>query len=276
MTLVDGVPVHVVAEGRGRPLVILHGNGATVDDFGSSPLLPLLTRHFRVHRIDRPGFGHSPRPAGRDWSPEAQGQLFLHLMRKLGLVRPIVLGHSWGTLPALAMALEAPQAVGALVLVSGFYFPSGTRERALQTPPIPVAGDILRATVTPLLARALWPAFVEKVFAPNAETPGFRAGFPREVALRPSQLRAVADDTRAMVPAARRLAGRLGDLAVPLVVVAGEEDRILDSRRHSVRLAAAVPGSRLHRVPGVGHMVHHVAPERVLAAVEEAARLAGP
>ncbi len=272
---VDGVPLHVHAEGRGRALLMIHGNGAMVQDFLSSPLHRMLVRRFRVYLVDRPGFGHSPRPDGRAFGPDDQGRLFHRLARRLGLQRPVVVGHSWGTLPALSMAIDYPGAVGALVLASGYYFPTDRLgDRMTAAPRLPILGDLVRSAVSPTLARVLWPSAVRKVFAPNPVTEGFDQGFPRDLALRPSQLRAVAEDTRAMRPGARRILARLPSLAVPLVVVAGSADTIVDTARHSARLARKVPGARLHLVSDAGHMVHHVAPERVLAAIEEADRLA--
>lgn len=272
---VDGISTHVHIEGRGRPLVIIHGNGAMAEDFLSSPLHPMLTRRYRVHTIDRPGFGHTRRPDGWDPSPDAQGRFILRVIRRLGLQKPVVVGHSWGTLPVLSLAIEEPAGIGAIVLASGYYYPSEGGSRSVTAwPSIPGLGDLVRGAVTPAIGRMMWPTFVRKVFAPNAVTEGFEEGFPKALALRPSQLKAVSEDTRAMSPGARRVVGRIRDLKVPLVVVAGQDDAIVHTDQHSVRLAREVTESRLHLVPGAGHMIHHVAPDRVLAAIDEADRLA--
>lgn len=272
---IDGIPTHVHIEGRGRPIVLVHGNGAMAEDFLSSPLHAMLVRRFTVHTIDRPGFGHTRRPDGWDPSPEAQGRFILRVMRRLGLRRPVVVGHSWGTLPVLSLAIEEPSAVAAIVLASGFYHPPEDGSGSVAAwPSIPGLGDLLRGAITPAIGRMMWPTFVRKVFAPNPVTEGFEEGFPKALALRPSQLKAVSQDTRAMAPGARRVVGRIKDLTVPLVLIAGREDAIVDTDRHSVRLAREVPDSRLHLVPHAGHMIHHVAPDRVLAAVDEVDRLA--
>ena len=61
---VDGVRLHDVERGRGRPVVLLHGNGATLQDFELSGVVDLVSRTHRVIVFDRPGFGYSERPRG--------------------------------------------------------------------------------------------------------------------------------------------------------------------------------------------------------------------
>ena len=55
---------------------------------------------------------------------------------------------------------------------------------------------------------------------------------------------------------------------MPVAIVAGEADQIVTTARQSVRLHAAIPGSRLTVVPGAGHMVHHATPEVVAEEIE--------
>ena len=68
---VDGVHLHYVERGNGRPLVLFHGNGSMIQDFESSGLIDLAAENYRVIVFDRPGFGHSLRPRNVVWTPEA-------------------------------------------------------------------------------------------------------------------------------------------------------------------------------------------------------------
>ena len=58
---------------------------------------------------------------------------------------------------------------------------------------------------------------------------------------------------------------------MPVVIVAGEEDRLVDIDEQSNRLHAHVLQSTLRRIAGAGHMVHHTATDEVMAAIDEAA-----
>ena len=62
------------------------------------------------------------------WGPSEQASLLLRALAHLGIERPVVVGHSWGALVALAMALESPEDVAGLVLLSGYYYPYRARK----------------------------------------------------------------------------------------------------------------------------------------------------
>ena len=64
----DGVRVHYIARGKGRPVVLIHGNGTMAEDFVISGLVDQLATRYRVIAIDRPGFGHTDRPRWRVWT----------------------------------------------------------------------------------------------------------------------------------------------------------------------------------------------------------------
>lgn len=267
---VDGIRLHYVERGQGQAVVLLHGNGAMVEDFSASGLLDRLGAHYRVIVFDRPGFGHSERPRNRIWTPIAQAQLLQRALQQLEVDQPIVVGHSWGTLVALAMALEFPSYVRSLILLSGYYYPSLRLDAALASPPaIPVIGDLMRFTISPLLGRALWPVAVRKIFSPAAVSPRF-AAFPVWMALRPSQLRAAAAESAMMVPAAMTLCRRYRELAMPVVILAGAGDRIVDAQHNSRRLHDELPQSDLRITAGGGHMIHYLVPDEVRAAIDAA------
>src|SRR5687768_7438671 len=120
---VDGVRLHYLERGAGPPVVLLHGNVVTAEDYLWSGVLDRVAERHRVVAIDRPGFGYSDRPKGRLWTPAEQAGLLRRAFTRLGLDRPVVVGHSWGTLVALALALDHPEVVRGLVLLSGYYRP---------------------------------------------------------------------------------------------------------------------------------------------------------
>jgi pimeloyl-ACP methyl ester carboxylesterase len=120
----DGVRLHYVERGSGPPLVLLHGNGSMIEDFDTSGLIELASNNHRVIAFDRPGFGHTERPRNVVWSQAAQADLIGRALARLGVTRPLVLGHSWGASVAVALALQYPNLVQGLVLVSGYYYPT--------------------------------------------------------------------------------------------------------------------------------------------------------
>jgi pimeloyl-ACP methyl ester carboxylesterase len=249
---------------------MLHGMGALVQDFLGSGLIDRAAERYRVIAFDRPGYGYSDRPLGQIWTPETQAALVAAALGKLGIERPIVLGHSWGTLVALAIALDHANVSG-LVLISGPYFPIARPDPLLLAlPALPAVGTMLANTVSPLMVRASGPLVLRQIFAPNPVPPEFTARFPRELALRPGHVQATAGDAGLLQLAELRMAKRYGEIAVPVAIVGGDGDRLVPCEQ-AERMHAAIPQSSLRRAEGVGHMVHWIVPDLVMAAVDEIA-----
>ena len=268
---IDGVRLHYVERGTGRPLVLLHGNGSMIQDFESAGLIALAAHNYRVIVFDRPGFGHSSRPRNVIWSPEAQADLFMKALVRLNIQQAVVLGHSWGASVALALATRHPSIVQSLVLASGYYFPTVRGDVVVQSgPAVPGLGDIFAYTLSPLLSRLMWPVMLRKMFGPRAVPEKFQ-GFPKEMAVRPSQIRAGAAEAALMIPAAFSSSKSYGELTLPIVIVAGEEDRLIDIDAQSGRLHTEVKQSTMHRIARAGHMVQQSSTDDVMDAINEAA-----
>ena len=264
---INGVRLHYVERGTGPPLVLLHGNGSMIQDFESSGLIDLAAMKYRVIVFDRPGFGHSDRPRSTVWTPEAQANLLNAALTKMGVSQPLVLGHSWGTLVAVALALNYPRNVRALILASGYYYPTVRADVLMLSPPaLPLVGDVLSHTISPLLGRLLWPIFLRKIFGPNPVPKKF-AGFPEEMAIRPSQIRAAAAETALMIPAAYGFRGAYGHLKMPVAIVAGREDRVSEAQQ-SAELHRDIAHSTFRCISNKGHMVHQTATAEVMAAID--------
>jgi len=165
---VNGVRLHYVERGSGAPLVLLHGNGSMIQDFETSGLIDLAAKNHRVIVFDRPGFGHSDRPRNVVWTPAAQAELIYGALDRLGVSHAIVLGHSWGASVAVALALKYPKLVQGLVLASGYYYPTLRPDVvALSAPAVPLVGDVLVHTLSPIVSRVMWPLLMAKIFGPR-------------------------------------------------------------------------------------------------------------
>jgi pimeloyl-ACP methyl ester carboxylesterase len=268
---VDGVRLHYSDRGEGSPVVLIHGNAVSGDDWHTSGVAELLLPSHRVIIFDRPGFGHSERPRGHLWTAAQQAELLHKALRQLGVERPVVVGHSWGTIVALALAERHQADVAGLVLLSGYYFATLRPDVPLVLPgALPILGDLLRYTVSPLLGWLQMPLLKWAMFSPARVPARFQAEYSPAMALRPSQIRATSMDGALMIPGALALRGDYKELALPVVIIAGEGDKVVFKRR-SERLRDSIQGSVLQVVKGAGHMVHHLAPRQVAQAVESVA-----
>ncbi len=269
---VDGTTLHYTDIGEGSPIVLLHGIGTTLEDWFISPLMDLLLPHHRVIAIDRPGHGYSDRPAHSRWTPERQARAIAHLLHRLGAHDAVVVAHSYGVLPAIALALQHEGFARALVLIAGVYYPGSTHAKAAATAPaVPILGPLARMTVAPSIARAALPAMIRASFEPQPVPRRFHEEYPAGLVTRTSQLDAGAEEGSRVDSTAERIGKHYPRIACPVTVVTGSGDGIFDPDEQSRRFAGDVPHARLIVVPASGHMVHHSGAARVAAAILETA-----
>jgi len=271
---VDGLPVHVIVRGRGRPVVLVHGNGTMAEDFAICGLIDRLAARYRVIAIDRPGFGYTGRPRHRIWTAQAQAVLLHRVLEQLGVERPLIVGHSWGTIVALALAADGRRPLRGLVLLSGSYFPGHRTDAALIAPlAVPGLGDAMRAMVPAKVSASLTGQSFRQVFWPQPVPARFTARFPIEIAAAATQLRAVSEDAASMNSAVTGLQRRYAGLTLPVSILAGDADAIVKTGEHSVRLHTTIPGSTLRLLPGLGHMIHYGARLKVERAIDDLMKL---
>ena len=119
---INGIQLGYRATGEGEPLVLLHGGFGTLEMFG--PNVELLAARRRVIGVDLQSHGRSP-AADRPMRFEAMGDDLAALIRQLGLERAAVMGFSLGGAVALRAAIQHPEVVERLVLVSTVFKRSG-------------------------------------------------------------------------------------------------------------------------------------------------------
>jgi pimeloyl-ACP methyl ester carboxylesterase len=269
---VDGVRLHYLERGSGPLIVLLHGNATMIQDWLASGVFDALAQSNRVIAFDRPGFGHSSRPRNVICTPAAQARLIAAALAETSEGKATIVGHSFGTLVAVELALNHPEVVRSLVLIGGYYYPTLRADAAFAAPPaVPIVGDAIRYTVSPLLGAAMQRGLETRMFAPAPVSSGWKTGFPFEMTLRPSQIRASAAEAALMVPAAASLATRLDGLTLPVTIIAGDGDRVVSSSDQSERLSRVLAQSELLIVEKAGHMAHHSASDQVTAAIQAAA-----
>jgi len=270
---VEGGRVHYLSRGSGRAVVLLHGNGGTVDDYRLSGALDAVAARWRAVAIDRPGHGYSERTAEHDVaSPLTQARRLRAALRALGVDHPILVGHSWSGGLVLAWALAYPDEVAGIVLLQGTVYP----EPALDGPVyrllrMPIVGDLFLATLgVPLGRRKVARAFA-RAFAPDP-VPADALALAQALFTRPAQAKAIAEDNARRMEVLAELSPRYPSLRVPMVVVAAGADRLIPPERQAYRLANDVPGAELMVIPGAGHQLPHSRPQVVVDAVERLTR----
>lgn len=280
---IGGWRQHVVELGQrgdartsGPPIVLLHGAGCNLEDMRLALGERLAARH-HVILVDRPGQGWSERPGRQGSSPAYQAAMLGNLLDRLGVDRAIVVGHSWGGTLAATFALDHPQRVAGLVLLSPPTHPflrNITRlYAALATP---FLGWLFARTLALPFAAAAFRLGVRAPFRPQAPPSKYLKRSAAFLLLRPATFLANARDVAGLQKFLARQVARYGALKAPTIIITGDRDQLVSPRRHAMALAASVPGAKLIVLPGIGHMLHHAAADRVIAAVEEMVRASSP
>jgi pimeloyl-ACP methyl ester carboxylesterase len=257
-------PLHVVEAGEGRPVVLVHGAAANNRELRSTLEAPLVAAGFRVIALDRQGFGGSP-PLRSRRRLAGHARAVAALIDALWLDRPIVVGHSYGGAVALRLALDRPGLAGGYVLLGpathGDVGPVAWHNHAGAAPAV---GWLMAYVVTPIAGPFLVRGGLGSTFSPQPAPPGHAEATGVGLLFRPVSFAANALDLDRVNPELRAQQDRYGEIADPVVFIAGDSDRTVLTARHSERAAAAIQGARLAVLPRVGHMPHHAAPELIV------------
>jgi pimeloyl-ACP methyl ester carboxylesterase len=130
---VNGVKLHYVVGGNGKPLICLPGWPQTWYSYRN--IAPTLAEKYKVIIVDIRGMGTSDKPE-LGYDKKTMARDIQDLIMKLELDRPIVLGHDIGGMVAMSLAFNNPESVAKLVIMDGAH-PS---EGMLQMPLIPPLG----------------------------------------------------------------------------------------------------------------------------------------
>jgi pimeloyl-ACP methyl ester carboxylesterase len=244
-TTVNGLRLRYAREGQGTDLVLIHGLGGSLHDWDGA--VPELGKYHRVLRWDARGFGESDKPAG-PYSPPLFAKDLAGLFRACGVSRAHVAGISMGGVIAQRFALDYPELVQSLTLIS---------TSSEVSPQARAAWEKMAAVIEErgFSANA---GFAERIFAP-----GFVKNHPGEVKAMAD--RTAANDPRSYAAAARAIGAynwtaELPRIQAPTLILQGLED-VLTPPGGSVKMSRNIARSRLLMVPGCGHVVPVEKPE---------------
>ncbi len=268
---VPGARLHVVERGQGPALLLVHGLAGQLRHF-TYRLVDLLASEYRVVAVDRPGSGYSVRMPGSSAALGAQADAMAALIDALRLGRPTVVGHSLGGAVALALALRHPERVAGLALIAPFTHPVNDVHPAFHA--LKISRPWLRTLVAWTLAvpvgLATRDAVLRAVFDPEPVPGDFATRGGGMLTLRPSHFISACADLAAAPEDLPAMVRSYGAMRLPVSILYGRGDCILDPREQGEALAGQVPGAQLTLVEG-GHMLPVTMPERCAQFIREAA-----
>jgi len=267
-----GARIHYLDKGAGPPILIVHGLGGQLGNF-TYALLERLTGEFRVILIDRPGSGYSHRAPGATGRLTEQSGIVAEFIRKLGLERPLLVGHSLGGAIALGVALDHPEAVKALALVA----PLTDVPNQVPAPfrALDIKSDFLRWLVAWTVATPIGirrgKAILDAIFSPDPAPADFPIRGGGILGLRPRSFHNTSSDMRAVNLDLGKMVARYSSLRVPVRILYGTGDEVLSHQVHGEAMKAKSSMVSVELVAG-GHMLPITAPDLTAEFIKVAAR----
>lgn len=245
LALRDGGEIHYREAGQGTPILLIHGTGGDSGVwFGS---FARLAETHRVIAYDRRGFGSStPLKAGGYLDVQADDAAALIAER--GLAPATVVGHSWGGLVALALAIKHPELVGTLVLMEPPYL---AKENATPDFLLTIVRVKLQAQFkSDQCAAATFFRFT------THRTDGVTSFDQLPVQAQAAGLRSAAGSMAELdAGTGEELAeGQVAQIKVPVLLLEGAVSQPL-FRSLAGRLATLLPQAHVQVIPAAGHLM---------------------
>jgi pimeloyl-ACP methyl ester carboxylesterase len=267
-TIINDYPINVVESGEGPALLFVHGLSGSWPNWLEQ--LPVFARTRRVIAVDLPGFGHSPMP-DEPISISGYARTLDALLDALEVDAAAVVGNSMGGFVSAELAINFPQRVERLVLVSAAGLSTYNHRGATRALPG------LRRAERMIAAYAGWIAAHSETVA---RRPGLRNATLGLVTSHPSRLPAAlaAEQVRGagkpgFIQALQAnldydFRDRLAEIACPTLIVWGDNDRVITARDADL-FAELIPGSRKVLFEDTGHMAMLERPTAFNALLDE-------
>ena len=266
--------VHYTDRGAGPAIVFVHGLCGNLRNFAYLDMERLARSH-RVIVIDRPGAGRSVRGADSPANIYAQARMVAQCIEKLGLDKPVLVGHSLGGAISLAVGLNHPQVIRRLALIAPLTHAESAPPGAFGglVLPSPLVRRLVSWTLAIPLSIINSRKAIAAVFAPESMPKDFPFKGGGLLGLRPHVFYAASSDLVAAPEDLPDMERRYASMTVPVDVLYGRGDRILNVKRQGEALKQKLDRVNLRIIDG-GHMLPVTQPalttDWVLAVAAEA------
>ena len=264
---IDDLDFHSFEVGNGATSAIfIHGANINLQDWVLANS-PLTKNTYKSIYIDRPGFGYSQRNR-TSWTAKKQAMQIRNFAKKHNIKKPILVGHSWGSIVALEWASEYPDELLGIVSVSGVNMPYSNLAKWLaQVGILEPTVKIYSRSFNETRFNDLVERFSQSVFAPQSVPRDYLQKVGVELSRRKFTIEANSEDLAQTAIALSGLAKNYYTLTLPIEVIHGEEDFLVPASLHAYGFVKALPNSRLTILKGVGHMAHHANPYSIRKAI---------
>jgi pimeloyl-ACP methyl ester carboxylesterase len=217
---VNGIKMYYEIHGEGKPLVLIHGGGSTIETtFGQ--ILPLFAQHYKVIAVELQAHGHSSdRNAPETFEQDADD--VAALLKQLNIHKAYIFGFSNGGSTTMQIAIRHPEMVDKIVVASGAYLRDGF---------IPGFFDMMKDASPENMPQPLKDAYLEI----NPDTTALLNMHDKDAA-RMLAFKDWSDDDIQFIKA-------------PALIINGDKDVV--TTEHAVKMSRLIPNAELVILPGV-------------------------
>ena len=248
----NGIHLSVKEDGAGQDMILIHGKGYSKENMDR--LFQYYKNHCHVVSYDVRGHGESDKPPV--FTLEDDVADLAALIRKMGLVKPIVIGFSMGSYITLKTAEERPDLFSRIVLI-------GTKGGGATSSTQKIEQNAASAGMS---REEIAHQIIRKVFAPQvsmADIASFDAEISSPVKLTPAEQEAI---TRSLQNF--DLLSEAGNVRIPALVLTGEYDGI-NPPAEGKKVADALPDAKFEVIPNAGHIAFFENPARVFELIDQ-------
>jgi len=259
-----GLRWHVQVAGAGPVFLLLHGTGAATHSWRD--LLPILAAQYTVVAPDLPGHGFTDQPDTAGMTLPGMAAGVAALLDELKLKPEFCAGHSAGAAVLAQMCLDGLIAPRAMISLNGALLPF---KHAVSPLIAPLAKIFARSPLVPFIfsMHAADPRVVDRLLRGTGSViDADGAKFYARLAARSGHAGAALTMMANWDLAS--LQKRLADLRVPVLLVAGGNDRSIPPE-DADRLALMLPAASVRKLDGLGHLAHEEQPEDVARLMRE-------
>ena len=261
ITTLKDAEIHWYETGHGRPIIMLHGLAGNLRNF-TYALTDKLNQDFRVISIDRAGCGWSKRSRPESATLHEQARIISEFIKKEKIEKPLIVGHSLGGAIALTLALEHKDKISGLALICPVTqmiddIPDIFRFLNISNKWFRI---FLAYTLSSLIGILTREKSFKTAFSPEPVCNNFAIKGGGDFALSSNSFIKTSEDLTFAISSAPSVVGRENELKLPIGVLFGEDDEILDAKLHGEKFSE-LTGAELKILPNKGHMLPLTEPE---------------
>ena len=255
---VKGIKLHYTENGRGKPILLLHGLGGCSYDWRGCVDL-LAGAGFRVLALDIKGAGLSDKPEKSNYSIKQIADEIRSFVKGKGIGKTIFIGNSFGGVLSLQIAMDDPELIGALVLIDTicykqdlpYYFD------LFSIPWLPEQIIHILPTRT-ILVKVLKSCYANPDLLKEEEIDQYLLEINRE-----GRREALIETVRQLVPDnSEDFTNKIAKINIPTLIIWGDKDTAIPIE-HAKKLNSEIKGSRLEIVANCGHTPNQEKPQEV-------------